>query len=137
MTHTPASDDPGRRDIYEFIDALKKELVVTSDADFRPWSQVVAAILRAYPALRSMAGEGEETGWLIEHPNTSQSVKYYTMAPGTPDFWTTDSQKALRFARREDANNYLSFYGDDELPARIVEHRWMPLPKPPATGAQP
>lgn len=60
----------------------------------------------------------EETGWLVENgkPNTE-----YRYLDETGIYWTADVNKAIRFARREDAEMFAA--GDEEA-WRIVEHMW-------------
>lgn len=64
-----------------------------------------------------------ETGWLIEHED---EPKWLTLKPAESMWgvcWTKDSIEALRFARRSDAEDYISAFMDDG-PVRITEHRW-------------
>lgn len=67
----------------------------------------------------------EAYGWLIEHPDTSQSVRWVTLRAGTDGPYTTDPEKALRFARREDVDDYASLFGDEDIALKIVEHAWV------------
>lgn len=63
-----------------------------------------------------------ESGWLIEH---TTETKWWTGWPGfatDAEFWTTDSLKALRFARRGDAETLAHFSFDSEC--RVTEHAW-------------
>ena len=66
-----------------------------------------------------------ETGWLIENGKDSgKGLAYRFMnneKGGIPD-WTEDHNKALRFARREDAEQ---FAHHDEDAWCIVEHAWV------------
>ena len=67
----------------------------------------------------------EETGWLIEH---ADDPKWLTLRPGEACFevcWTKASLEALRFARRTDAEDYVSTYFGGDGPIRITEHRWL------------
>jgi hypothetical protein len=69
----------------------------------------------------------DEIGWLIEH---EVETKWLTLKPGEAAYevcWTTESTEALRFARREDADDYvMTFMG--EAPVRITEHLWHNMP---------
>jgi hypothetical protein len=50
-----------------------------------------------------------------------------TLRPGEACFdvcWTKASLEALRFARRTDAEDYVSTYFGGDGPIRITEHRW-------------
>jgi len=64
-----------------------------------------------------------EFAWLVESKDTSKGVYYLTLRHDVPGFWTTDVDKALRFARRQDAEDYVGFW-DDEGVSRAVEHGW-------------
>lgn len=65
-----------------------------------------------------------ETGWLVERGGNGTPM-YRTLEQGVP-VWTADSLKALRFARREDAE---LFAAEDEDAWLITEHSWEgPLP---------
>lgn len=57
-----------------------------------------------------------EVGWLVE----SKIGTYRTIEGGLP-VWTTDPNKAIRFARRADAE---MFAAEDEAAWRIAEHVW-------------
>lgn len=59
----------------------------------------------------------EEVGWLVE--NGSRTA-YRTMENGIP-VWTPDVNKALRFARRVDAE---LFCAADEDARHVAEHIW-------------
>ncbi len=60
------------------------------------------------------------TGWLIELGKGAE-MKYMYMDDGLIE-WTKDHQLAMRFARRQDAEQ---FVGDWSLDVRIVEHEWL------------
>jgi hypothetical protein len=62
------------------------------------------------------------TGWLIENgKKQGEGLAYRFMDQGIPN-WTPDHMQALRFARREDAEQ---FSAEDEEAMRIVEHAWL------------
>jgi hypothetical protein len=66
-----------------------------------------------------------ETGWLLEHPDTSRGVNYMTLRPDIAGFWTADANLALRFARKCDAEDFESYFGPVEGEgSKAVEHRW-------------
>ena len=66
-----------------------------------------------------------ETGWLIEHQDTSKGVRYMTLRYDVPGFWTEDSLKALRFARKQDADDFLEYFAPIEGEMdKAVEHQW-------------
>jgi len=59
-----------------------------------------------------------EIGWLIER--TIDGMVHYLTIEHEMVAWTSDSLKALRFARRQDADMFA--YGEDC--ERIAEHQW-------------
>ena len=61
----------------------------------------------------------DETAWLIE-TDEGGSINYFQLAHD--DDWSFDANKALRFARREDAQAYIDHIGWTE--PRPVEHMW-------------
>lgn len=66
-----------------------------------------------------------ETGWLIEHNDTSQGVRYLTLRHEVSGFWTIDSLLALRFSRKQDADDFRNYFEpiDGEMD-KSVEHQW-------------
>lgn len=62
----------------------------------------------------------KESGWLIEHngPNGTR----YLFVDGGFFGWTKDSTKALRLARRVDADMLAEIIDEDAH--RIAEHQW-------------
>ena len=67
-----------------------------------------------------MSERAEERGWLIERQD-KQPVEWLCAWSGGFD-WTTDSLKAIRFCRREDANQIAEIF--DGLDVHILEHIW-------------
>ena len=63
-----------------------------------------------------------ETGWLIEkRPALYGGAPQWLIASWTFE-WTTDSAKAIRFCRREDAEQVASMLESEEV--SITEHQW-------------
>lgn len=65
-----------------------------------------------------------ETGWLVELQSRSGPPTWWSLTDteGEGGYFTTDSLKALRFARREDAQAYIDDVGWTEtIP---TEHQW-------------
>jgi hypothetical protein len=64
--------------------------------------------------------ESFETGWLIERRNPSPEWLY------VPDWfgfkWTSDSFQAIRFCRREDAEQIARMLENEDI--HITEHQW-------------
>ena len=74
----------------------------------------------------------EETGWVIEHGRSQQSDPEYWAATG----FVRDNSKAIRFARKEDAERVANCLGGGFPKGyhRIADHMWVgPLPPPPST----
>lgn len=67
----------------------------------------------------------DEMGWLVEDGNLNKTM--YRCMDETGIHWTDDPNKAIRFARREDAE---MFAAGDEDAWRIVEHMWCAPIKP-------
>lgn len=61
-----------------------------------------------------------ESGWLLERRLTPSGQEYLTIEDGGFE-WTTDNQKALRLARRADADLLSEIVDDCE---RVAEHQW-------------
>lgn len=61
-----------------------------------------------------------EVGWVVENGEQGEKLRYRTMEQGMAT-WTADHLKALRFARRADAE---MFSQEDEDAWRIAEHIW-------------
>jgi hypothetical protein len=61
-----------------------------------------------------------ESGWLIENRDES-SPRWLAVDCGVFD-WTNDSLKAIRFCRREDADQIAEVVGEDA--DSITEHAW-------------
>lgn len=65
----------------------------------------------------------EETGWLIELlPSVASQPTWYGETDEGALGWTTDSLKAVRFARSEDAQRVMECEGFTE--AHPSDHRW-------------
>lgn len=72
-----------------------------------------------------IGAKATEYGWLVEVKGKTSDeplVSWFTATPGEPSF-TTESTKALRFARREDAENFRKIFipGVDAV---VTEHAW-------------
>ena len=73
----------------------------------------------ADPILEAPADEEVERGWLIElKPSVARQPTWFHL----DDEWTTDSTKALRFARKADAEAFIAHSGWTE--AFASEHMW-------------
>lgn len=68
--------------------------------------------------------KADEIGWLIEHRNQNPQPRWRTFDDGAWG-WTTDSTKAIRFARKIDAE---AFAGIDPSDVTCTEHMWCDVP---------
>lgn len=108
----------------------------------------ILAALREAPVRNERAEIVEETGWLIELPYTASGggrlcwvalkkdrFPRYRIRGHYDDFnsekaespleFTSDSLKALRFARKEDAELFMSVFDNFLLHAVATEHAWV------------
>lgn len=110
-----ATGDETARHVSRLLDHLARE---TARAD---------AAEKEAKALREV-----ETGWLIERGDSEVCAPLYW---GGVHGWTTDNLKAIRYARREDAQAEADWSESEATyKARIAEHQWVPAR---ATLAQP
>lgn len=63
---------------------------------------------------------GDEVAWLVEL-NEDGGAKWAGFVDGKPE-WTTDPNRALRFARKEDADNFKAFWCETAI---STDHMWM------------
>lgn len=82
---------------------------------------------------RSKVRNDDAVGWLIEKDDPPV---YAILSDDYDEHWTTDSNQALRFARREDAKAYSDHIGWTSPPIRVVEHMW-PVSRPAQTSPTP
>ena len=64
----------------------------------------------------------DETGWIIEKDDPPV---YHLVSGDHDEHWTDDVNKALRFARKEDADAYVDHVGWTSPPVRTAEHMWI------------
>jgi hypothetical protein len=103
--------------------------VAKSHRDLADQERVVRLVplgpIKAAPLPLSQQADAEkpvttEYGWLVENGRDVPDLRYRTMtAEGIT--WTDDHNKAIRFARRADAE---MFAAEDEDAWRIVQHAW-------------
>ena len=104
---------------------------------FDMWTEIVEA-LRSIPAPADGRGDQmfasqscpqepvkDETAWLVELKGSTPSWAV-CFAGDYDDHWTTDSTKALRFARKADAEAFIAWNGWTE--AFASEHMWTTPP---------
>ena len=67
-----------------------------------------------------------EIGWLIEGEDREGETIYYGLRTGDDSYWTKNVNRALRFARAQDARCFAGlFLTDDEMQmCRVTEHFW-------------
>ena len=64
-----------------------------------------------------------ETGWLIESSELSSDGPRWLFVEDWAGFaWTNDSLKAIRFARREDAEQIIPML--ESVDCKATEHQW-------------
>lgn len=65
-----------------------------------------------------------EYAWVIEEAYSPTSApRYYTLRPGAEHFWSHDHADALRFARKQDADDYVAHFVQVDS-SRVCEHGW-------------
>lgn len=64
-----------------------------------------------------------ETAWLIERNDLDGGLHYFANADGS-HWWTTNANKAERFADEETAR-LCCMGGDKTGPLRVCEHKWV------------
>lgn len=85
---------------------------------YRTHHATIIAALRA-------AGEVDQTGWLVER-NDLGSPRWLCFGPKHRDTtYTTDANKALRFARKEDAEAAMFHLENNDPVLRVTEHKWI------------
>lgn len=60
----------------------------------------------------------KDSGWVVENGKAGDELRYRAIEQGCP-VWTADVEKAIRFARRVDAE---MFSAEDEDAWRVTEH---------------
>lgn len=75
----------------------------------------------------------DQTGWLIEKDDPPV---YAVLSDDYDEHWTPDANKALRFARQEDAQAYINHIGWTSPPVRCAEHMWPALRITPRGGVE-
>ena len=89
--------------------------------------RTVARLLAERDAMQVRVEGRDETAWLIEMiHNDAPSPRYWNPAPNKG--WVWDHNEAIRFAREQDARNYLA--GSRCLGGKPVEHVWTTLTEP-------
>lgn len=124
MTDVPTSNLVSRiRDCLEWRDSpLGPERYVQVIAGRSEEFWEALRLLFVAPAVETQAEPAwtREVGWLIENGESGEKLRYRTVDHGLST-WTADNLKALRFARREDAE---TFAAEDDAAWRIAEHVW-------------
>jgi Lar family restriction alleviation protein len=94
-------------------------------AGHKPWCAFVAAVAK------QKERETDEKGWLAELRSgvlDQGGPSWWEINPQIEDggWWTKDASKALRFARKIDAENFIADIGWTDVSA--VEHMWPDVP---------
>ena len=106
------------------VERLRMEANTTEE--LHPEDSEIAVMREAADELERLerqrqAREGEETGWVIEREDSEPSRPMYYAGIE----WDYDNLKAIRFARKEDAEK-MSRYMFPGEPHRIADHMWCP-----------
>lgn len=102
----------------EISDAISDS--IDMDWQSRDGAKAVVRLLnaRATPA---------ETAWLIEQDSPARGSVWFS-ATGPKWRFVSDANEALRFARKIDAETFITWLGGNPLLSnpRATEHRWIP-----------
>ena len=102
-------------------------------AGYEEFAEVIPKHKLIIAALRSQRdGEPDYTSWLIEMSERLGPV-YFQMVDDND--WTKDQDAACHFARKQDAEHFIKYYGWTR--ARAVEHMWPELSSPQPPTAPP
>lgn len=103
------SDETGRT-LFVFLSGEPSDAQLRSFHDFvSDWTPL------------SPPGSNEETGWVIERADSEPSRPMYYAGKD----WSYDNLKAVRFARKQDAEAMCRYMFPGE-PHRIADHMWCP-----------
>lgn len=100
----------------EAFDAVLGRSIARRKAVEKIWP--LEAYLMKERRAHAVAGSADQVGWLVEHGPAEGPVYLHMKQPGPG--WTRDAFKAVRFARREDAQAALEMYGPEY--GRVAEH---------------
>lgn len=64
-----------------------------------------------------------EYGWLVEIAYTDGTPHWWS-GRGGDDCWTKNSLDAIRYARKEDAEKVIEYFGWTSPPVIATEHQW-------------
>ena len=109
-------------------DLVKRLLLIASVIDTELPAVKSDALREAAAHISRTSGSaGRETGWLIEYRSDAGPPKWYTLKPDRlGGGFTTNSTEALRFSRKEDAEDFARWYSDKSSPhVSITEHVWI------------
>ena len=106
---------------------LIERLRIEADAteELHPQDSEIAVMREAADELerrdrQQQVRDGEETGWVIEREDSEPSRPMYYAGFE----WDYDHLKAMRFARKEDAQTMCRYMFPGE-PHRIADHAWV------------
>lgn len=90
------------------------------DPDCAEAADLIATLTAALAAEKERADAADESGWVIEGAWSEVSAPSYWCGSSA---WSDDHMRALRFARKEDAEQ-AAFFMLDGMNIRIAEHIW-------------
>lgn len=109
---------------------------VTMDRSDQAHWRAVEALRRNLPVIRMYGNLGDveaaeaaltmPTGWLIESTlsGARRPLWWQGNQSGTEEHWTPNSERAVRFVRREDAEACRLFLPDAHV-SKVTEHIWL------------
>ena len=119
-------------DVCELNSASVEAILILADAlgerhgKSEQWWNERRAALSGSPAPSTSARYPEETGWLVEMNDVGP--KYYSFSERDPDDpwggFQRDPNKAIRFARKEDAEAMIAAFGWTPGHVYAAEHIW-------------
>lgn len=112
----------GARRLLSFEDGTKDE-----DFSALQWAASRNEADRVWRSMWIEAGDGWEVGWVIEHRlSPVHSPNYWA-----GNAWSTDHMRAIRYARKSDAEFSRNGFDDENaLQHRVAEHAWDVRPRP-------
>jgi len=119
----PAEKPGDERTIDPLTDCMNVALLIENGCDEKfarhivnQWNEKCRTAAPTPPS-----ADVDETGWLIEKDDPPV---YHLVTDDFDEHWTPDASKALRFARRDDAQAYVDHVGWTSPPVRVAEHMW-------------
>lgn len=110
--------------LVEIADVDKRWLAIGRTAIEQGFMAVNRAIFKPGRVELPAETPSSEAGWLIEDADSRASKPAYLSFSGRVVEWVLDHNKAIRFARREDAEAFALMWNGTVDGLRIAEHQW-------------